>query len=521
MIEDDSCYNPSITEYDPEEDYEALITSLRLARRFVLLFVVTNSAFERNRRINAVAEQLSDKSIHHVAVKNEVENLLWHLDASMPDSKPDALFVYGLEEWISGTTPPRTVPFLLNLNAARDSFPLVLSVPMVFWVSQKLLNAIADAAPDFFSIRSGIYAFPLAPSEFHESVNATIRSSRFRARPYSDSSKRIEEMASLIGEYENLPGDRQDLHSQLTLLEALGERLSDQGRYYEAEGTLLRALAASKGLPKYNNYYIRFHLAIVCMELEKSSEAELYFKFLLTDLKKNVWRNSEYIRTMAMYGEFLRREGRIDEAAGVLSEAEELLEKGIADPLDGGDGLYVTVLNALALVYERQGKLDKVEALYNRVSTVINRLPSKDPIRAVYLNNLGQLYRLQGRYNEAEPPLVEALAIRREVFPPDHDETAISLGNLAELYRQQMRYKEAEPLYIEASEMLSRIFPPSHRTRRVHEHNFQLFTREKTANLGLLSNASRPKTPSRKTGVEYSKRPNSLQPMDPPKRKKR
>ncbi|NJM99279.1 MAG: tetratricopeptide repeat protein, partial [Phormidesmis sp. RL_2_1] len=53
-------------------------------------------------------------------------------------------------------------------------------------------------------------------------------------------------------------------------------------------------------------------------------------------------------------------------------------------------------------------------------------------------NNLAELYRSQGRYGEAEPLFVEALAIRKTELGDRHPDTATSLNNLAGLYRSQV-----------------------------------------------------------------------------------
>ena len=62
------------------------------------------------------------------------------------------------------------------------------------------------------------------------------------------------------------------------------------------------------------------------------------------------------------------------------------------------------------------------------------------------LNNLAVLYKIQGRFADAEPLYKRALAIKEKAFGPDHPDVAISLSNLAELYRVQGRYADAAPL---------------------------------------------------------------------------
>jgi Flp pilus assembly protein TadD len=68
------------------------------------------------------------------------------------------------------------------------------------------------------------------------------------------------------------------------------------------------------------------------------------------------------------------------------------------------------------------------------------------PQVATTLNNLGVLYRQQGRYAEAEAAHRRALAIREGALGKNHPEVATSLSNLAALYYVQGRQAEAEAL---------------------------------------------------------------------------
>jgi tetratricopeptide (TPR) repeat protein len=60
------------------------------------------------------------------------------------------------------------------------------------------------------------------------------------------------------------------------------------------------------------------------------------------------------------------------------------------------------------------------------------------------LNNLGLLYRALERNAEAEPVYKRYLAIREKTLGPDHPNVATALNNLAVMYRAQGRYAEAE-----------------------------------------------------------------------------
>ena len=59
------------------------------------------------------------------------------------------------------------------------------------------------------------------------------------------------------------------------------------------------------------------------------------------------------------------------------------------------------------------------------------------------LSNLAELYRVQGRYAEAEPLQKRALSLREKSLGPNHPLVATSLGNLASLYEALGRDDDA------------------------------------------------------------------------------
>ena len=61
--------------------------------------------------------------------------------------------------------------------------------------------------------------------------------------------------------------------------------------------------------------------------------------------------------------------------------------------------------------------------------------------------NLADIYRLEGKYTQAEPLYTQVLARRREVFGPEQADTLQSMEGLALLYRDTSRYRDAHDLY--------------------------------------------------------------------------
>ena len=102
----------------------------------------------------------------------------------------------------------------------------------------------------------------------------------------------------------------------------------------------------------------------------------------------------------------------------------------------------------MAELYRNQGKYNEAEPLYLRSLVISEKALGKDhPEVATSLNNLAGLYNSQGKYNEAESLYQRSLAIEEKALGKDHPNVATSLNNLAVLYLAQGKYHAAEPLY--------------------------------------------------------------------------
>jgi tetratricopeptide (TPR) repeat protein len=107
-----------------------------------------------------------------------------------------------------------------------------------------------------------------------------------------------------------------------------------------------------------------------------------------------------------------------------------------------------TSLNDLAFLYKVMGRYTEAEPLYVRSLAIREQeLGANHPDTATSLDNLAELYYSTGRYTEAEPLYVRSLAIREQELGANHPDTATSLNNLAGLYYSTGRYTEAESLY--------------------------------------------------------------------------
>ncbi|WP_218080811.1 tetratricopeptide repeat-containing protein [Anthocerotibacter panamensis] len=143
-----------------------------------------------------------------------------------------------------------------------------------------------------------------------------------------------------------------------------------------------------------------------------------------------------------------------------IEKAQEYFQKAIA--LDEESSTLAANLNNLANLYSSQGRYDEAEPLYVQALALYRKLLGEEhPDVASSLNNLAGLYYSQGRYDEAEPLLQQALRLVRKLGE-EHPKVAISLNNLAGLYYSQGRYDEAEPLYVQALGLRRKLLGEEH-----------------------------------------------------------
>ena len=113
-----------------------------------------------------------------------------------------------------------------------------------------------------------------------------------------------------------------------------------------------------------------------------------------------------------------------------------------------------TSLNNLAQLYCIQGCYQQAEPLDLQIIKLLKQLGGeKHPDIATILSNLSALYYAQGRYNEAETLCEQALELTKCLLGEKHPDVATSLNNLAEIYCIQGRYCQAEPLYLQALQL--------------------------------------------------------------------
>jgi CHAT domain-containing protein/Flp pilus assembly protein TadD len=155
----------------------------------------------------------------------------------------------------------------------------------------------------------------------------------------------------------------------------------------------------------------------------------------------------------------LAGQGNIKQAINVAQQAVNLGEtQKLTEHSE-----YCDSLNNLAELYRMQGCYLEANPLYLQALTIRKKLlGSEHPDVAQSLNNLAALYHSQGNYSEAEKYFLESLEFWKSIFGAEHFQIATNLNNLAEIYREQGKYLKAEQVHLEVLGMRKRLFGDEH-----------------------------------------------------------
>ena len=142
-----------------EEELARLERMLTRAEGFTLAFARVNVPTQRAKLVEAIRARVQQKDVEIVEmdlegavgdVLTEIKDFLQQHDAAAPDGTAKrAVFVYGLERVIPSSAIYH--PALALINLKRENFREAIPSPLVFWIPEYALQAIAEGAPDFWA----------------------------------------------------------------------------------------------------------------------------------------------------------------------------------------------------------------------------------------------------------------------------------------------------------------------------------------------------------------------------------
>ena len=218
------------------------------------------------------------------------------------------------------------------------------------------------------------------------------------------------------------------------------QQLLARGLTYEIPVPAAAMEAIWKDLPDWQTHQQRAIALGLLEEIVGTNHQSLYrVPRLLRELLPAVDQD-EYLQTAANTLYDLWWEGEEKQPTEVQGlELYRLLQAA------GCSAKAADVGHALATRWRDKGRYREAITVYEGIINLRRQGKDSDdhPSVATSLNNLAGLYDNQGRYSEAEPLYIDALALRKRLLGDDHPAVASSLNNLAGLYKNQGRYSEA------------------------------------------------------------------------------
>lgn len=174
------------TELDPQKEYRSLIRLISYNRGFGLLFVQC-SPTEGERLISQVVNDLPNKTIEVLTLKNSISNLYEIIDKIPEKDQLDPLSIQGVEHslyeyekeqvWNDSNErrnySQKSIPRLLgHLNLGRERFQDNFKFCFVFLVPKFALKYLIRRAPDFFDWHSGVFEFVMDAKRLQQESEA-------------------------------------------------------------------------------------------------------------------------------------------------------------------------------------------------------------------------------------------------------------------------------------------------------------------------------------------------------------
>lgn len=242
----------------------------------------------------------------------------------------------------------------------------------------------------------------------------------------------------------------------------LGGLYVDQGRLAEAEATLKRAIGiveAARGPDHHDTADVLNTLALLYVEQGRLREAEpMLLRVLASDEKGLGPEHQDTATSLANLAELYRHMGRFAQAETLIKRALAIDEKHY-----GADSLQAAWdLSNLGELYQLQERFQESELAFRRSLDIRERKLGDHYDTAFTLASFADLMIVQGRYGEAEPLLLRALAINMKAPGAQHPDTAQTLQSLAALYFAQGRKASAREHYARALGIIEKVLGADH-----------------------------------------------------------
>ncbi len=348
---------------------------------------------------------------------------------------------------------------LMKLNRYRNTLQKRFPCTVALALPGRFERMLSGAAPDVWSIRSGVYRIEPAGTS-RELIGRLPKDEwlsldREESGATGDPAETLAEAAKLRGK----PGRELLL---ATLLQRAGNQARRQMQWDVALTALQEAytLQANVAADPELRWEICRDLANVFDDVAQYDRAEFYLQQALQTAEQHFGSDSHKTAIS------LNNLAYLFSATNRLAEAEPLMRRAlkIAEESKGPNHPTVAIrLNNLSMILQSVNRMAEAEPLLRRALAIDEAYfgPNHYSL-ATYLSNLATLLLATNHLSEVEPLLRRALTIDESSFGPNHPSVAVDLGNLAQSMMKTNRLSEAEPLMRRALAIDKYIFGDNH-----------------------------------------------------------
>jgi len=259
---------------------------------------------------------------------------------------------------------------------------------------------------------------------------------------------------------------------QARMLHTMGVVYHHLGDYDKAQETLAAALVTRKealGEDHPDVAATLFEVALVHRYLDQYDEAQEALELGLGIAEGNHGRDSvESARFLLQVANLADRHANSDDAEAQYHKVLSILEQ---DPEDLAEDISAT-LGGLADLYLQQARFTEAEPLLLRAIEIDKEINGADTLEeANHLAKLGFVLVRTKRFGEAEQALRRSLAITEDRLGAEHPFTARSTNGLAYFFYSQKQYDEASSLMRRALHIYQATYGPEHPNTLTAEQN--------------------------------------------------
>lgn len=251
-------------------------------------------------------------------------------------------------------------------------------------------------------------------------------------------------------------------HSKVaSSLQSLAALHHERGDLAKSEQYFLRELSLREKIYGPKSIWVvrvTYHLANLYLDTGEFARAvQLYQQAL--DLRKNFSYERLYPNRPALLNSLAlayRNMGSYEKAEPLFQSAQEIFAK-----LGGPETLErAYVFNNLGVLYHWKGDDEKAEAIYRQALEIMEKSKSSDVTAP--LSNLARIYTDKHAYDQAEPLLQRALAIKTNLYGAEGYSTAFTLREVAQMYGAKGDYDKAVSFYQRSIETFQRLLGSEH-----------------------------------------------------------